>query len=91
MSGPSARTRLGQSTGGEHGAMRKRQLAGIEHNRRGATHRARGKGVAKVLGKADARWVHSTRRGIRKNVLGSPLARFEAEWISTSTPTVPGG
>jgi hypothetical protein len=51
--------------------------------------RARGKGVAKVLGKADARL--GTRRGIRKNVLGSPLARFEAEWISTSTPTVPGG
>ena len=89
MSGPSARTRLGQSTGGEHGTTRKRQLAGIEHNRRGATHRARGKGVAKVLGKADA--LLGTRRGIRKNVLGSPLARFEAEWISTSTPTVPGG
>ena len=88
MSGPSARTRLGQSTGGEHGTMRDALLVS---STTGVVQRirARGKGVAKVLGKADARL--GTRRGIRKNVLGSPLARFEAEWISTSTPTVPGG
>ena len=44
MSGPSARTRLGQSTGGEPGTMHKRQRAGIKHIQRGTTHRACGEG-----------------------------------------------
>ena len=62
MSGPSARTRLGQSTGGEPGTMHKRQRAGIKHIQRGTTHRACGEGCWVSSG---ARLGLQERRGIR--------------------------